>query len=88
MAYDENQWASSLNYHEQNVDDALALFKSLRHTSYTLIKTLPEHVWAHTSFHPENGETPRRLAGHVRETRPRAHRVHAGELRGLEEGKG
>ena len=35
----------------------LALFKWLRHTSYTLIKTLPEHVWAHTSLHPENGET-------------------------------
>ena len=57
MAYDENQWASSLSYHEQSVDDALALFKWLRHTSYTLIKTLPEQVWAHTSFHPENGET-------------------------------
>ena len=55
MAYDENQWASSLSYHEQSVDDALALFKWLRHTSYTLIKTLPEQVWAHTSFHPENG---------------------------------
>ena len=57
MAYDENRWTSSLNYHEQSIDDALALFKWLRHKSYTLIKTLPEHVWAHSSFHPENGET-------------------------------
>ncbi len=56
MAYDENRWTSSLNYHEQSIDDALALFKWLRHKSYTLFKTLPERVWAHSSFHPENGQ--------------------------------
>ena len=57
MAYDENQWASELNYHDQSAEDALALFKWLRQKSYTLIKSLPESVWAHSSFHPENGET-------------------------------
>ena len=57
MAYDENRWASELNYHDQSTEDALALFKWLRHKSYTLIRTLPEPVWAHSSFHPENGET-------------------------------
>ena len=57
MAYDENLWASSLDYHEQSIEDALMLFKWLRHKSYTLIRSLPETVWAHTSFHPENGET-------------------------------
>ena len=57
MAYDENQWASELNYHGQSIEDALALFKWLRHKSYTLIKSLSGRVWAHSSFHPENGET-------------------------------
>ena len=57
MAYDENQWATALDYHEQSTEDALALFKWLRHKSYTLIKDLPEPVWAHSSYHPENGET-------------------------------
>ena len=57
MAYDENRWASELNYHGQSTEDALALFKWLPHKSYTLVKSLPESVWAHSSFHPENGET-------------------------------
>ena len=57
MAYDENQWATALDYHDQSAADAIALFKWLRHKSYTLIKDLPEPVWAHSSYHPENGET-------------------------------
>ena len=57
MAYDENQWATALDYHDQSTEDALELFKWLRHKSYTLIRNLPEPVWAHSSFHPENGET-------------------------------
>ena len=57
MAYDENQWAAALDYHDQSTEDALALFKWLRHKSYTLIKSLPAPVWAYSSFHPENGET-------------------------------
>ena len=57
MAYDENQWAAALDYHNQSTEDALALFEWLRHKSYTLIRSLPEPVWARSSFHPENGET-------------------------------
>ncbi len=56
MAYDENRWASLLNYHEHSMDDALALFKLLRQQSYALIKALPEPVWAHTAVHSEDGE--------------------------------
>ena len=44
MAYDENVWASSLNYHDQSIEDALMLFRWLRHKSYTLIKSLPAIV--------------------------------------------
>lgn len=57
MAYDENQWVSALGYHDQSAEDAIALFTWLRYKRYTLIKTLPEDVWAHSSFRPENGET-------------------------------
>ena len=57
MAYDENQWATALDYHAQSAEDAIALFMWLRHKSYTLIKDLPESFWAHSSYHPENGET-------------------------------
>ncbi len=55
MAYDEMRWATALDYPAQSAEDALELFKWLRHTSYRLIKTLPESVWANTITHPENG---------------------------------
>lgn len=56
MAYAEGRWASALRYHEQNTDDALALFQQLRHNSYVLIQSLPEAAWANTVYHPENGQ--------------------------------
>ena len=56
MAYDENRWAESLDYHSQDADSALEMFRWLRIRNYTLIKSLPEEVWSHTSFHPENGD--------------------------------
>ncbi len=55
MAYDENAWAERLAYHSQSPDDALQLFRWLRHNSYLLVQSLPEATWAHTSMHPENG---------------------------------
>ena len=55
MAYDENRWADALLYHDQDISDALELFKWLRHKTFTLISTLPESTWAHTAYHPENG---------------------------------
>ena len=56
MAYDENQWAEALLYHEQDISDTLELFKWLRHKTFNLIKTLPEPTWSHTAYHPENGD--------------------------------
>ena len=55
MAYDENRWATALDYHDQSVEDALELFKWLRLKSYKLIKTLPDSAWSNTAYHPENG---------------------------------
>ena len=54
-AYNEPKWARELNYHAQSAADALELFKWLRRNSYTLIKDLPDSVWAYTIVHPENG---------------------------------
>ncbi len=55
MAYDENRWARDLAYEQQSVDDALELFRWLRARSYRLVKTLPDRVWQHQAFHPEDG---------------------------------
>ena len=56
MAYDENQWATGLNYPGLNTEDALQLFRLLRQQSYNLIASLPESAWANTCYHPENGD--------------------------------
>ena len=55
MAYDESRWADLLNYHGQNPEDALELFRLLRRMSHRLIKDLPDAVWSNTVDHPENG---------------------------------
>lgn len=56
MAYDEMGWSLALNYHEQDVDDALELFRWLRNNTYKLVKPLENTgVWSNTIQHPENG---------------------------------
>ena len=56
MAYDENQWASALDYHGQSVEDALDLFKWLRRQNCQLIESLTEAAWSNSGYHPENGD--------------------------------
>lgn len=54
--YDENKWATALNYHAQSTDDALLLFSLLRKASYELIKTVDEETWQNaTVIHSDNG---------------------------------
>ena len=53
MAYDQDQWAISLNYHDQDVDDALKLVKYARKTTTDLLKMLPDSVFENTVVHPE-----------------------------------
>ncbi len=55
MGYDEMTWARRLNYHAQQPDVAIELFKQLRAASYDLIKTLPEETWSNTVVHSESG---------------------------------
>ncbi|MCI0395557.1 MAG: DinB family protein [Chloroflexi bacterium] len=56
MAYDENQWARGLDYHSRSTEEAVELFRWLRQSSYSLVRSLPEPVWANTIYHPENGQ--------------------------------
>lgn len=55
MLYDQPAWGKMLHYADQNTDDALELFKWLRHSTYQLIKGLPAATWANTYQHPERG---------------------------------
>jgi hypothetical protein len=56
MAYDQDRWAVALNYHGQDVDDALQVTKYARLTTYKWLKTLPDEVFTHTVNHPEYKE--------------------------------
>lgn len=55
MAYEQDDWARHLNYHEQNPDEAVELFRLLRSTTWKLIQDAPEEVWSRTVGHPEYG---------------------------------
>lgn len=56
MVYNQDLWATELKYHEQSVDDSLALFALLRKMSYDLVKNLPDELWTKlTITHPESG---------------------------------
>lgn len=56
MGYEEAKWADALEYKKQNVDDALQVIKYARLTTYNLLKTLPDAVFAHVVKHPEHDE--------------------------------
>ena len=56
MAYDQDVWAKTLDYHRQDPDDALQLLKYARLTTYNWLKTLPEQVFSHSVIHPEYQE--------------------------------
>jgi hypothetical protein len=81
MAYDENGWASALDYASQSPDDALELFRWLRGNTYKLVLTLPESAWANTVYHPENGimtldDWLDVYANHVRDHVEQMRRIH------------
>lgn len=61
MPYEDAIWARELNYGLQSVDEALEFFRLARLTTYRLIKTVPDRVFANSVVppgvvHPEYGE--------------------------------
>lgn len=56
MAYDENRWASALDYHSIDTAGAVELFRILRRQTYELVRNLPDSVWSNSCYHPENGD--------------------------------
>jgi hypothetical protein len=56
MGYDQDLWAVELNYHEQNIEDALETVRLVRKTTYELLKQQPDEVFEHTVKHPEYDE--------------------------------
>ncbi len=55
MAYEEAEWADALDYQNQDVDDALQIFKLTKQTTYHLLKTLSDPIFRHSVEHPGAG---------------------------------
>ncbi|MEN8614875.1 DinB family protein [Dehalogenimonas sp. THU2] len=55
VAYDQNLWDNSLAYEDRSTDEALALFRLLRASSYRLLAQLPEKTWSNPVQHSERG---------------------------------
>jgi len=53
MAYDQDKWATNLNYQEQDARAALKLVNYARKTTHKWLKTLPDAVFANTVTHSE-----------------------------------
>lgn len=56
MVYDQDKWASALNYAGQDIDMAMILFKTVREANYRLLITLTDQEWTRSAFHPERGK--------------------------------
>ena len=56
MGYDQNAWTTALNYHEQDLQDALDVLRLARKTTYELLKKQPDEVFDHIVMHPEYTE--------------------------------
>lgn len=56
MGYDQDAWATALNYLEQDLQDALDVVRLARKTTYELLKKQPEEVFDHIVIHPEYTE--------------------------------
>lgn len=56
MGYDQDKWATDLNYHDQNPEAAFYVVKYTRQRTYEWLKTLPDEVFTHSVRHPEYEE--------------------------------
>ena len=56
MGYEEAKWAGALDYQNQDPEDSLQVIKYARLTTYHLLKTLTDEVFAHAVTHPEHNE--------------------------------
>jgi hypothetical protein len=56
MGYDQEKWATTLDYHDQSYEDALEIVRLVRKTTYELLKNQPDKVFEHWVKHPEYEE--------------------------------
>jgi hypothetical protein len=56
MAFDQNAWASNLDYARRKPKTSLETLRRLRAENYELVKDLPESAFTRTGNHTERGQ--------------------------------
>ncbi|MGH7324702.1 MAG: DinB family protein [Candidatus Rokuibacteriota bacterium] len=55
LGYDQNAWASALDYHAHPLEAALAAVEGVRANTAALLRRLPADVWTREGRHTESG---------------------------------
>jgi hypothetical protein len=55
LAYDENVWATTLDYHGHPLEPALAAVRAVRAHTTALLRRLPEPAWSREGRHTGSG---------------------------------
>ncbi len=56
QAFDQDAWASQMNYAKRSPRECLAAFRALRENNLALLKSLPGEKWKLFGVHAERGE--------------------------------
>ena len=54
-AFDQNAWATALDYHRRKISQALEQFRVLRSENSELLKEVPEEAFSRTGTHAKRG---------------------------------
>jgi hypothetical protein len=82
MAMDQDKWAAALAYPKRSIPESLAVVRSIRRATASMLRLVPEAAWENTCTHEELGAITLRkymeyFASHA------AH--HAEQVKGLRE---
>ena len=56
QAFDQDAWARTFSYADQDAQDSLRAFKLLRERNLTLLKSVPAKLWQNHGMHAERGK--------------------------------
>ena len=56
MGYDQDRWATTLDYHSRPLEPALATIEAVRANTVPLIQSMPEKAWSRQGRHTEYPE--------------------------------
>jgi hypothetical protein len=55
QGYDQETWATVLDYHKMPLEPALAVVEAVRASTAALIRALPDEAWTRVGHHTESG---------------------------------